>query len=92
MNWETCRLSLERPILWALFETAKTISVDAFPHSKSSAIQMGFFSKLAPVKKAFTYLIMQCWDSLKSVFNDKFWILGATLMKIPFNIQLPKWL
>ena len=60
INWETCRLSLERPIFWALFETDKTISVDAFPHSKSSAIQMGFFSKLAPVKKAFTYLIMQC--------------------------------
>ena len=84
INWETCSLPLERPILWAWFETDKTISVDAFPHSKSSVIQMGVFSKLAPIKKAFTYLIMQCWDSLKSVFNDKFWILGATLVKIPF--------
>ena len=84
INWETCSLPLERPILWAWFETDKTISIEAFPHSKSSAIQMGLFSKLAPIKKAFTYLIMQCWDSFKSVFNDKFWILEVTLMKIPF--------
>ena len=60
INWETCSLPLERPILWAWFETDKTISIEAFPHSKSSAIQMGLFSKLAPIKKAFTYLIMQC--------------------------------
>ena len=58
INWETCRLSLERPILWALFEIDKTISIDAFPHSKSSAIRMGLFSKLAPNPSSFHTLLL----------------------------------
>lgn len=47
---------------------------------------MDLFSTLAPIHKAFAYLIMQDWDSFKSVPNGKFLILGETLMKIPFNI------